>query len=54
MDERSMKVAVLGLAIIAVGVVVVCAMGFPGGLFVLLPAAIPHLIQLYRWSKRDK
>lgn len=54
MDNKSVKLTLFALMIIIIGSMVVCMMGFPYGLLIILPGAIPHMINLCRWLKKAK
>lgn len=44
----------LSLAILVIGAAVVCLMGFPAGLLLILPGNIPHAVRLYRFYRPKK
>ena len=54
MDKKTMYLSILGLSIVLVGCIAVCLMGFPAGMFTIIPTGIPHCMNLYRWKKENK
>lgn len=54
MDKKSVKLAILDLAIVTVGGAAVCTMGFPIGLLIILPGAVPPILQLVRQRKQKR
>ena len=54
MDKKTLYLSIFGLIIVLVGCIAVCLMGFPAGLFIIIPTGIPHVVNLYRWRKQNK
>lgn len=52
--RKELILSVVGLAIIAIGAVILCVMKFPEGLLIILPSAIPHIYRLYLYKKGEK
>lgn len=52
--EKELLLSWAGAAICAVGSVAVCLMGWPAGLFVIIPTAIPHVCRLFRLYRPKK
>ena len=47
MRKNDFVLSVISLLIVIIRSVVVCRMGSPGALFVIIPSGIPHIYRLY-------
>ena len=54
MDKKSLYLSISGLMILLIGCIAVCLIGFPAGLFIMIPSGIPHCVNLYRWKQENK
>ncbi len=54
MDKQTRYLSILGLVIVLVGCIIVCWMGFPAGIVVIMASGIPHCVNLYRWRKEHQ
>ena len=51
MKKKDFVLSLIGVLIVLIGAVVVCCMGFPAGLLLIIPAGVHHFIRLYRLMK---
>ena len=49
--KKECLLSVVGLVISLAGAVIVLVMGYPFGLLLVLPSAIPHIVRLYGLRK---
>ena len=52
MERKDFVLSVISLLIVIIGSIVVCCMGSPGALFVIIPSGIPHIYRLYCLVKK--
>ena len=51
MTKRDFILPFIGLLIVLIGAIVVCCMGFPAGLLIIIPSGIPHICRIYYLMK---
>ena len=54
MKKKDFVLSLIGVLIVLIGAVVVCCMGFPAGLLVIIPTGILHISRIYRLMKEKK
>ena len=53
MRKKDFVLSLIGVLIVLIGSVIVCCMGFPAGLLVIIPTGILHISRLYRLMKKQ-
>ena len=51
MKKKDFVLSLIGVLIVLIGAVVVCCMGFPAGLLLIIPTGAHHFIRLYHLMK---
>ena len=51
MKKKDLVLSLIGVLIVLIGSVVVCCLGFPAGLLLIIPTGAYHFIRLYRLMK---
>ena len=54
MKKKDLVLSLIGVLIVLTGSVVVCCMGFPAGLLLIIPTGAYHFIRLYRLMKEKQ
>ncbi|MBE5795649.1 MAG: hypothetical protein E7323_13325 [Clostridiales bacterium] len=52
--KKDLWLSLAGVVIVLIGAIVSLFIGFPAGLLILLPSAIPHMIRLHSLRKKSQ
>ena len=54
MKKKDFVLSLIGVFIVLIGAIVVCCMGFPAGLLLIIPTGAHHFIRLCRLMKEKQ